>query len=82
VLRILHHLSAAGLFPRVEDPWPHTIDLGLPFTLAGAFGALAGAAVDGADPEKRDQAIRRGVIVGFRAGVGLYVVSLIVQLSS
>jgi hypothetical protein len=79
---ILHDLSAAGFFPRVEDPWPQTIDLGLPFTLAGAFGVLAGVVVDEADPDKRDRAIRRGGIVGFRTGIVLYLVSLLVQLSS
>jgi hypothetical protein len=39
---VASYLLSGIVLPRVEDPWPETVGLGLPFTLAGAGGVLAG----------------------------------------
>ena len=75
-------LLAGSIFPQVEDPWPHSIGLGFPFTLAGAGAILASVISAEAPQEKRDRAMSRGGVYGFRAGIGLYALSLLVQVVS
>jgi hypothetical protein len=41
ILAAVIGLIFASFLPEVEDPWPETIGLGFPFTLAGA-GAIVG----------------------------------------
>jgi hypothetical protein len=78
----IHALLFVGsILPRVEDPWPHTIGLEFPFALAGAWGILADVIAAEAPQEQRDRAIRRGGVYGFRAGAGLYAVSLVALFS-
>jgi len=43
MLAVGQSLVLALLLPRVENPWPETIGIGLPFAIAGAGGVLAGA---------------------------------------
>jgi len=70
-----------AVFPRVEDPWPDRIGLGLPFALAGAFGVLASVVYADAAPARRDRAIRHGGLAGFWFGTGLYALSLLAQIT-
>jgi hypothetical protein len=75
-------LGVFAFLPRVENPWPHTIDLSLPFTLASAFAVLAAALNIGASRERRDRAISRAGFAGLLLGVALYWIALLVQLGS
>lgn len=75
-------LLILAVLPRVEDPWPDTIGVGLPFTTATAGAILASVAYVNATQERRDRAIGQGGFWGFFAGILLYVVSWIVQISS
>lgn len=71
---------AGSFFPRVEDPWPDTIGLEFPVALSGGVGLLMGFAFLGSPAARRDRAMRRGALVGFAAGMLLYVASLAIQL--
>ena len=75
-------LVAGSIFPRVEDPWPDSIDLGFPFMLAGAGSILAGVVYAEAPQAQRDRAINRAGIRGFRLGAAIYALSLLVQVMS
>jgi hypothetical protein len=75
-------LSIASVFPRVDDPWPNTIGIELPFVFAGAGGMLADFTCGAASRAARDEAMRRGGIYGFRLGAAFYVVSFLNQLVS
>jgi hypothetical protein len=75
-------LLEGSFFPRVENPWPHTIGLGFPVATGGAGGVLAGLAFANAKSEKRDLAIKWGGVIGFLAGSLLYGVSLPAQVVS
>jgi hypothetical protein len=77
-----HLLVVASFLPRVEDPWPDSIGLELPFAMAGAGGVLTGALYAGDSKVGRDEAIRNGGLWGFRLGVLVYVLSFLNQLSS
>lgn len=68
-----------SFFPRIEDPWPETIGLGLPFTVAGAGGVLAGVLFANSLPARRDKWILRLGLWGFRLGAAFYLLSLAVQ---
>lgn len=68
-----------SFFPRVEDPWPESIGLGFPFTLAGAGGILASTICANVPEGQRDRAIRWGGLAGFYFGVGIYFISLLIQ---
>lgn len=71
-----------GLFPRVDDPIPETIGVGVIFSIAGAGGVLllVVASLAGFPDERRDAWGRRGVVGGFIAGLLLYFIALVVQL--
>lgn len=73
---------ASSIFPRVEDPWPDSIDLGFPFMLAGAGSILAGVVYAEASQSKRDRIINKAGVYGFRLGVLVYALSLLVQVVS
>jgi len=74
-------LLVLAVLPRVEDPWPDTIDLGLPFHMAAAGCVLAGVVCFLAAEEKRERAIKLGGFFGFSLGSVLYFVSLLVQVA-
>jgi len=80
VLSIGFELLAASFFPHVEDPWPERIGLGLPFAWAGVGGVLAGVIHAQSSQPRRDRAMTRGGVWGFRLGASFYSVSLLVQL--
>jgi hypothetical protein len=75
-------LLALALFPRVEDPWPDTIDLELPFALGTACGALMGAVYFRAPHKRRQHAMEAGFVAGFLLGSVFYLVALAAQVIS
>jgi hypothetical protein len=82
MLAIGQLLVLASFLPRVENPWPGTIGIELPFAMAGAGGALAGFLYSGDSKAGRDGAVRRGGLWGFRLGVTFYVLSFLNQVAS
>lgn len=81
MLGIAPELFVGSILPRVEDPLPDTIGLGFPFALAGAGGVLASVIYADANEDRRDRAIRSGGIAGFWVGAGIYLISLLAQVS-
>jgi hypothetical protein len=79
---VLAPLFLASLFPQVEDPWPETIGLWFLFQAAGAGGFVMEIIYAKAPEARRDRAIRRGGLAGFRIGAGFYALSLLAQVSS
>lgn len=72
----------AQVLPEIEDPWPDSIGLDFPFTVAGA-GAVLGLVVAHAQDRSskgRDKFVRRLTVVGFAIGTAIYLVALIAQL--
>jgi hypothetical protein len=70
----------ASILPYVENPWPETIGLELPFAMAGAGGVLASLSHIEAAQVDRDRAISHGGLRGFRLGAAFYVLSLLNQI--
>jgi hypothetical protein len=81
VLSIWTWLLLSSVLPRVENPWPESIGIELPFALAGAFGVAAGAWHADAPREKRDKAVAMGGAWGFRVGALLYALALVNQVT-
>lgn len=79
---IIPWLLVLAVLPRVEDPWPDTIGLGLPVMTATAGTVLAGVAFTKATQERRDGALRWGLFLGFLVGAVLYLVALLAQVVS
>ncbi|HEX8690760.1 MAG TPA: hypothetical protein VF729_11010 [Solirubrobacterales bacterium] len=75
-------LLALAVLPRVEDPWPDTLDLDFLATSAGAGALLALLAFAGAEPRCRERAILWGNVIGFVLGSVFYLVALLVQVFS
>jgi hypothetical protein len=71
-----------ALLPHVRDPWPHSIGLGFPFTVAGAATMLAEVLYAEVPRPLRGRIAGRFRVYGFRAGVVIYLVSLLVQVVS
>lgn len=69
-------------FPEVEDPIPERIGLESLIALAGAGGLMGGILSFGAPPRKRERAVSLGGLLGFCAGLGIYALSLVVQVIS
>jgi hypothetical protein len=82
MLGVSQLLVLASFLPHVENPWPDTIGLELPFAMAGAGGLLAGALYAGDTKKGRDEAVRNGGLWGFRIGMLFYVVSFLNQVAS
>jgi hypothetical protein len=80
VVGLLSHLLEASIVPRVEDPWPHRIGLGFPLEAAGAFGGLAGMLHADSPGERRERAISRAGLIGFKLGAAWYALALAVQI--
>lgn len=74
-------IFVASILPRVENPWPDTIGLELPFAMAGAGGVLASVSYAEVAQVERDRAISRGGLRGFRLGAAFYVLSLLNQIA-
>jgi hypothetical protein len=66
-----------SFLPRVEDPWPETVGLDLPFMLSGASAALAAIVYFEAPSAKRSRAVRKSSLIGFCIGALIYVISLV-----
>jgi len=79
---IVPWLLVLAILPRVEDPWPDTIDLGFPFATAAAGCVLAGAMWFLAAEKERERAIKLGGFLGFAVGSVFYLVSLLAQVMS
>jgi len=75
-------LLLASFLPRVEDPLPDRIGLGLPFAAAAAGGVLAGMIFVRSAPARRERAMRWGGLAGFGLGAVVYLVALLVQVAS
>jgi len=75
-------LTLTSFFPRVEDPWPETISLELPFAAAGAGGVLASVFFADGSREERDEGIRNGGLWGFWLGALFYALALLNQVAS
>jgi hypothetical protein len=71
-----------SIFPRVEDPWPDRIGLGLPIVLAGAGTALGGVIYASAPRVRRERAMGRFSAWGFWVGVLFYAMSVVAQVLS
>jgi hypothetical protein len=82
VLSIAAQLPAGSFLPRVESPWPQSIDMSLPFVLSGAFVVLSGVVNARAPKEGRDRAMTRAGIGGFVLGAAFYLIALLVQVAS
>lgn len=76
----IHWLIFISALPRVEDPWPNSVGLDLPFTTAGAGGVLGAVVSFPLEPASRDRAIMIGGLLGFWLGVLFYLVALANQL--
>lgn len=80
VVRVIQELLGAGVLPRVDNPWPESIGLDFPFTMAGAAGVVAALVPSARTAEQRERDI---VLFGrgaFAISAVFYAVSLAVQL--
>jgi hypothetical protein len=75
-------LLVASLLPRVEDPLPDEIGLGVLLIMAGAGGVLGGVLFAFSAKERREWAINRGGVIGFGIGFAYYLAALLVQVAS
>ena len=71
-----------SLLPRVEDPIPDTIGVGIIFSMAGAGGVvmLVLGSMLGMSGAELDAWARRGVSMGFAAGALFYAAALAGQI--
>jgi len=76
---LLLEMAVAGIFPRVQDPWPHSIGLGFPFATAGAGGVVADLFMTDAEGALRDRAVRLSSLWAFKGGAFFYLVSFLAQ---
>jgi hypothetical protein len=74
-------LLLASVLPAVENPWPDTIGIELPFAFAGAGGVLADLKNAHASGPERDEEVRKGGIRAFRVGATFYAIAVINQLT-
>jgi hypothetical protein len=75
-------LQIAAVLPRVESPWPETINIQLPFAFAGGAGALVDYLSRDAPADLRARRIRRGGLCGLWIGTAFYALALSAQLLS
>lgn len=75
-------LLLSSIMPRVEDPLPDEIGLGVVLILAGAGGILGGVLFTASTQERREWAANRGGVIGFGIGLAIYLLALVVQLIS
>jgi hypothetical protein len=82
VLAVDIALNLASIFPPVEDPWPDTIGLELPFAAAGVGGVLASVFYADGSKTERDEAIHNGGLWGFWLGALFYALAFFSQVAS
>lgn len=75
-------LLVLALLPRVDDPWPNSIGIDLPLTMAGGGSVFAGVIFSLAAREKWERAARLGGLAGFCVGALLYCLALVNQVVS
>lgn len=75
-------LLVLAILPRVEDPWPETIGLELPFFMATAGSVLAAVGSSLVKLERQERAIKLGGVFGFCLGGIFYCVALLIQVVS
>jgi hypothetical protein len=80
MLLISPWLFGDSVLPHVRDPLPHSIGLGFPLALSGAFSMLAEILKAEVPPSQRDRFISRAGIYGFVIGAALYLLALLDQL--
>jgi len=73
---------AGSILPHVRNPWPESIGLGFPFAMSGAFSMLVGVFSAEVSPERRDRLVNKAGSHGFLFGAAVYVLALLLQLSS
>ncbi|MGC1852283.1 MAG: hypothetical protein WA687_07580 [Solirubrobacterales bacterium] len=81
MLSIALWFFATSIIPRVENPWPESIGLEFPFTLAGAGTIFVGFIYAEASQARRDRASRQGGFYGFVVGSLIYAFSLVNQIA-
>jgi hypothetical protein len=75
-------IQLAAVLPRVESPWPETINIQLPFACAGGAGALVDYLSRDASADLRARRIRRAGLCGLWFGAAFYALSLSAQVLS
>jgi hypothetical protein len=75
-------LQLAAALPRVESPWPETINIQFPFACAGGFGALVDYFSRDVADDLRARRIRQGGLCGLWVGTAFYALSLSAQVLS
>ena len=79
----LHAVIWLGsVVPRVDDPLPHRIGLGFPFTLAGLGGMAGSIACPNATAARRDRLAALLTSIFFWGGVAVYGFAVAHQLLS
>jgi hypothetical protein len=81
VFTVVQWILVASVIPRVEDPWPASIGLEFPFTMAGVGTVLAGLIYAEASQSRRDRASHKGGLYGFGVGALIYALSLLNQVA-
>jgi hypothetical protein len=74
--------SLNALLPRVEDPWPESVGLDLPFSAAGIGGVLGNLVAAYGSPEEQARATSLWGLWFFRFGALAYLLLLVNQVLS
>ena len=78
----LHLLGWIASLPRVEDPWPESVGLDLPFSAAGVGGVLGNVVAAGRTPEERARVTGVCGLWFFRLGALAYLLLAVNQILS
>ena len=81
VFSICLWLLSTAVIPGVENPWPDSIGIELPFAFAGAGGVLASTWRGDSSRAEQERAIIKGGIWGFRLGALTYLIALANQVT-
>ncbi len=76
VVALSFALLAGSVLPAVENPWPQQIGLDFPFTVSGAFIAVAELRLAGTARRRRERGIYLASLWGLALGAGLYSLAL------
>jgi hypothetical protein len=72
----------AVVLPHVEDPWPRSVGLELPFTFAGGGGVIGNILAAGRPPEEQARLTSACGLRAFWAGTAAYFLLLLNQILS
>jgi hypothetical protein len=72
----IYWLTLLSSLPRVEDPWPSSIGMDLPFTTVGIGGVIGTVVAFHLRLASRDRAVMIGGLVGFWLGALFYLIAL------